>query len=160
MIKLEKIKKLRPKLLLHVCCANCLNYPAEILSEDYQVSLYFYNPNIQPAEEYKKRLHEVRRISGMQGIDLIEEYYDSFCWEAGLTSEFKNEPEGGRRCTYCFENRLNKTAEFAKSAKFDCFASTLTVSPHKNAEIINLIGRNLEKKYSIKFFEADFKKKD
>jgi len=149
----------KKKMLFHVCCANCMLYPVSILSADYDITLFFYNPNIGPEQEYKKRLESVRSASASLGTGLIVPGYvpDVFI---ELASPFKDEPEGRKRCSICFELRLSETAKYAAAKNFDIFGTTLTVSPHKNQEIINSTGRQLSIKYQIDFYAADFKKQD
>jgi len=127
----------------------------ERLSEDYKVVLYFYNPNIMPAAEYEKRLTEQRKLASILGTELIEGEYDN---EAFLETVkgYKNEREGGNRCEKCITLRLSKTAEIAKARGFDFFTTTLSVSPHKNAELINRILKSL----GDNSVREDFKKKD
>jgi len=161
---LDKIKKneylqAKPKFLLHVCCANCLLYPAAALSKDFQVYFYFYNPNIHPAHEYIKRLKYVKLVSGIYKTPLIAGRYEKKMW-LDRTGTLKSEPEGGLRCELCFKIRLEKTAKAAKKLGFDLFGTTLTISPHKNQAVINNLGMAISKEENIEFYVADFKKKD
>jgi len=147
------------KMLLHVCCANCSLHPYETLKNDFDVTLYFYNPNIHPKEEYDKRLNFAKIAAQKYGLTLIEGNYDKNNW-LEMTYKYRDNPEGADRCEVCFYMRLEKTAVFAVDNDFDIFATTLTVSPHKNSKIINSTGKMLSEKYGIEFFEADFKKQD
>ena len=147
------------KLLLHVCCANCLGYPFSILKEKFNITLFYFNPNIHPKEEYLKRLDEVKKISSFFNTTLIIGRYEVKNW-FNKTEKFKDEPEGRNRCTLCFQIRLEKTAQMAKKKGFDSFNTTLSVSPHKNSKIINEIGQSLANKYNIGYFYSDFKKYD
>ena len=147
----------RPKMLLHVCCANCLLYPYDLLKKDYDVTFYFYNPNIHPAGEYKKRLSEVIRISKKLEVKLLIGQYDLKRWKK-TAQIFAEEPEGGKRCSICFNIRLKRTALTAANNKYDFFATTLSVSPRKNAEIINAAGTGISNLYKVKYFPANFKK--
>ncbi|MBU4450068.1 MAG: epoxyqueuosine reductase QueH [Actinobacteria bacterium] len=149
----------KPKFLLHVCCANCLLYPAAALSKDFQVYFYFYNPNIYPASEYIKRLKYVKIVSEIYGVPLIVGRYEKKMW-LDRTGTLKSEPEGGLRCELCFKIRLKKTAKAAKKLGFDLFGTTLTVSPHKNQAVINNLGMAISKEENQEFLVADFKKKD
>lgn len=149
----------KPKMLLHVCCAPCSSAVLERLRDEFDITGYFYDPNIHPEEEYIRRLEEGRRFYREIGIPLIEAPYDAERWFA-KTAEFKEAPEGGIRCEICYDMRLNKAAGFARENNFDIFATVLSISPHKKAEKINNIGRSIAEKYGIKFYEADFKKKD
>ena len=144
---------MKPKILLHVCCAPCSTQSIEELKKDYDVTLFFYNPNIHPKEEYEKRLNEAKKISKILGLPLIEGEYDKDAWLEAVKG-FENEPENGKRCAICYEFRLKKSSEKAKD--FDFFTTTLTISPHKNSEVINEIGS----KINHKFLKKNFKKKD
>lgn len=149
----------KKRLLLHACCAACSIHVAEMLKKEYEVTMYFNNPQIFPATEYAKRLIETKKAGKIIGVEVVEGNRDYDSWlsyVAGLESE----PEGGKRCAKCFEFNLEETAKTAKFHNFDAFTTTLTVSPHKNAETINEIGRKLGEKHGIKFVEADFKKND
>lgn len=146
------------KLLLHSCCAPCLTHPLAELSKDFEVVLFFYNPNIQPREEYEMRLTEAKKYC-KEKCEILEEKYDPENWFAKIRG-LEDEPERGKRCRICYEMRLAKTAEVAAKSGFQFFATTLSISPHKNADWLNEIGRDLSKKYSVKFIESDWKKKD
>lgn len=149
----------RPTMLLHACCAPCASYVLEYLAPYFDLTVLFYNPNIYPAEEYERRLGEVRRLIGIMdcGISLIEDEYvpaDYVARAAGL----EGEPEGGLRCVECIGMRIERTASLA-AGKFDYFATTLSISPHKNAELINTLGYAAAEKYGAVWFPADFKKR-
>lgn len=163
-IELEKlIDKLkeegkRPSLLLHACCAPCASYPLEYLSKSFDVTLFYYNPNITEKTEYEKRLEELRRLSHEFGFNVIDGVYDGkifFEHSKGL----EQEPERGKRCEKCFSLRLSKASEVATSFGFEYFATTLTLSPLKNATLINEIGLSVEKEGGTKYLPTDFKKK-
>ena len=149
----------KPKLLLHICCAPCATYVVEVLREEYQVIGFFYNPNIHPAGEYYRRASEVRRFSQLAELTLIEGEYEEGRWWKEI-SGLEKEPEGGKRCPLCYRLRLEETARRATREGIPFFATTLTISPHKKAEIINPIGEEIGGRYDISFFAADFKKKD
>jgi predicted adenine nucleotide alpha hydrolase (AANH) superfamily ATPase len=153
------MKSMVKKMLLHVCCANCALHPYDILKDDFDVTLFFYNPNIHPEQEYNKRLANVKKAAEKYGLNLIEGPYDSNNW-LDMTNEYSHEPEGAKRCEICFSIRMKKTAAFASENGYDIFATTLTVSPHKNPKIINVSGKMLSVKYGVEFLEADFKKQD
>jgi predicted adenine nucleotide alpha hydrolase (AANH) superfamily ATPase len=155
----NKTMAVKKKMLFHTCCANCMLYPVSILSATYDITLFFYNPNIGPEQEYKKRLESVKRAAALSGIDLIAPDYKPDVFTE-LVSGLKDEPEGGKRCSICFELRLSETAKYAAKNNFDIFSTTLTVSPHKNSQIINSTGRQLSIKYHIDFYAAEFKKQD
>ena len=151
----------RPTLLLHSCCGPCSSAVLERLAPHFDITVFFYNPNILPAEEYQHRLREQRRLLRQmvlpRPIVLWEGPYelDAFFHQAhGL----ENEPAGGRRCTACFSLRLQRTAETAAAHGFDFFTTTLSVSPHKNAALLNEIGAALQTE-SCRFLFADFKKR-
>lgn len=152
----------RPKLLLHSCCGPCSTTVLSYLEEYFDIIVYYYNPNIEPIEEYEKRKSEqIRFIKefNKSSITFLEGLYENDKFREcskGLESEL----EGGARCVSCFKLRLEKTALKAKELNCDYFGTTLTVSPHKNSKIINEIGKHLEEKYNIKFLYSDFKKKD
>lgn len=146
------------KLLLHVCCGPCSIAIFEELSEQFDVTVHFYNPNIHPAEEYEKRKQEVVKICNELNIEFVEEKYNPEEWFE-LTKEYKDEPEGGRRCPVCFEMRLDNAAKYASEHGFDFFATSLTSGRNKYAKIINPIGLKVGEKYGVKFYEEDWKKK-
>jgi predicted adenine nucleotide alpha hydrolase (AANH) superfamily ATPase len=146
-------------ILVHLCCAPDALYVVEILKKSYEVTGYFYNPNIHPEEEYRLRLEETRRVARHLGFDLIEGEYDPECWFK-LTEKFKQEPEKGRRCHICYAWRLNKTAEKARELGFGLFTTIMSISPWKSSGILNRIGRMTARKYKLEFLETDFKKKD
>ncbi len=145
--------------MLHVCCAPCCTYPIKLLQDEFDVELFFYNPNIHPAEEYKARLDEAIRYAQNLGIKLHEAGYDPDGWFRA-TSGLEDESEGGDRCEICYRMRLGKAAKFAAKKNFDYFTTTLSISPHKDVDMINRIGILISDIYSVKFYSADFKKND
>ena len=148
------------KLLLHACCAPCGAYSTKHLkAEGYDLTLYFYNPNIFPVEEYERRLEELRRFSLQEDIPLIIEKPDFGTWN-NLVKGYEFEPERGKRCYICYEMRLNKTAQKAKELGYDYFTTTLSISPHKSYEMISQISKNLEKEYAVAYLDVNLKKKD
>ncbi len=162
---LEEIKKSakKPSLLLHACCAPCSSYVLEYLAEYFDITIFFYNPNISPAEEFTKRVNEIKRLIREMPLDgeikFIEGQYDSerfFEMAKGL----EDVPEGGERCFKCYRLRLSETAKAAKSGGFDYFTTTLSISPHKNAQVLNAIGGELAEIYGIQYLFSDFKKKN
>ena len=158
----EIIDKLdyKPKLLLHGCCAPCSSYVITYLYDYFDITILYYNPNIYPYEEYKKRKDEqIRLISNFNGVKIIDCDYDNDIYNEVIKG-LENEPERGSRCTKCFYLRLNKTGEIAKKNDFEYFGTTLTVSPYKNAKLLNEIGEDISKKYDIKWLYSDFKKND
>lgn len=152
-----------PRILLHSCCGPCSSYCIKALSEKFLVTVHWFNPNIHPIEEYQKRLETQKKlielIDAKNPVELLCDEYlpDEFFM---LTKGYENEREGGARCEICFKQRLEKTAQKAKEQGFDFFTTTLTVSPHKDAQKINLIGQELSNKYGVKFLPSDFKKKN
>lgn len=158
----EIIDKLdyKPKLLLHSCCAPCSSYVITYLYDYFDITILYYNPNIYPYEEYKKRKDEqIRLISNFKGVKIIDCDYDNDIYNEVIKG-LENEPERGSRCTKCFYLRLDKTGEIAKKNNFEYFGTTLTVSPYKNARLLNEIGEDISKKYDIKWLYSDFKKND
>lgn len=161
----EQISKLEgtPSLLLQSCCGPCSSYVLEVLSKHFKVTVLYYNPNIYPEEEYSKRLDEqIKIINNMpfeNQVELMPCRYDESEFLKAVKG-FEAEREGGARCKECFILRLEETARIAKEKGFDFFTTTLSVSPHKNARLLNEIGSGLEEKYGIKYLLADFKKKE
>lgn len=152
-----------PTLLLHSCCGPCSSYCLEVLSKYFFVTVLWFNPNIHPKEEYLLRLENQKKIidslPATHPVKLEVLPYDAKRYFE-LVKGFESEPEGGERCELCFIQRLEKCAEYAKEKGFDYFTTTLTVSPHKNAPLINSIGEEMQEKYGVKFLPSDFKKKN
>lgn len=145
------------QVLLHICCAVCATLCVERLrQEGHQFSGYFYNPNIQPPAEYLKRLGQAEQLAREQNFSLILGDYDVDSWFTRMRG-LEDEPEGGRRCAGCFRLRLKETAKTAKEKGFNAFTTTLTLSPHKNTQVINEIGQDIDKAL---FLARDFKKQD
>jgi len=147
------------KLLLHLCCAGCGVAVARELQAEFDVSLFFYNPNIFPETEHELRLGEAKRIADDSGLELIAGEYNHAAW-LSLVKGHEADSERGGRCKICCLSRLEKTACQAIGKGHDYFASTLTISPHKDASAINEIGNDLAMKHDIKFLARDFKKRD
>lgn len=162
---LEEIKKLdKPKkILLHSCCAPCSSYVITFLSNYFDITILYYNPNIFPKEEYDKRKQEqiklIKSLKTKNKLDYLDCDYDNDLYNKSIQG-YEACPEGGSRCHICFNLRLEKTAKLAKDNNYDYFCSTLTVSPHKNSKIINEIGENISKKYKIIWLYSDFKKNE
>ena len=152
-----------PRLFLHSCCAPCSSYVLEYLSQYFEITVFYYNPNIFPLEEFEKRIEEQRMlISKMPAkypITFVAGDYDSEKFYA-LAKGLEQVKEGGERCFRCFELRLRKSAELAKAGGYDYFTTTLSISPLKNAEKLNEIGENLAEEYGICYLSSDFKKKN
>ncbi len=146
-------------LLLHACCAPCASYCLTETAPRVQVTAFFYNPNLDSAEEYEKRLSELRRLTAQTGwAQVMECGYRSGDF-AAVSAGFEAEKEGGARCERCFRLRLFETAKQAKAGGFDLFATTLTVSPMKNAALINRIGQEAAEAYGVEYLPTDFKKR-
>ena len=151
----------RPSLLLHSCCAPCSSAVIERLAPHFSLTVFFYNPNIFPPEEYRHRLSEQRRLLAEwpgPRIPLIEAPYEPELF-LSRSKGLEDQPEGGKRCVQCLSLRLEKTAVFAKAHGFDYFTTTLSVSPHKNAALLNQIGARLTDD-TCQYLYADFKKRD
>jgi len=147
------------KLLLHICCATCAAYVLDLLRRDYQVTAFFYNPNIYPEEEYQHRFNEAKAYCRKNNITFIVESPDQNQWFL-LTKGYEDDPERGNRCTICYRMRLKKTAEYAQTHDFDLWGTDLSISPHKDVKRISRLGKELAEKCNVKFLEADFKKQD
>lgn len=153
----------KPKLLLHACCAPCSSSVLEYLSAYFEITLFFYNPNIDPPEEYERRLAELRRFCAeapfAREVTFLEAPYDP---ERFLSASqgLEHAPEGGPRCQNCFRLRLEHTAMAAQRLGVDYFTTTLSISPHKNAQLLNQIGLELAQAYGVAYLCSDFKKKE
>ena len=155
--------KKKPKLLLHVCCAPCSSYVLEYLNKYFDITVFYYNPNISTKEEYNKRYNEeirfVKEYPFDNKIKVINGEYDNDKYEE-LIKGFEDEKEGGPRCFKCYRLRLEESAKYAKENKYDYFTTTLTISPYKNSKVLNDIGHELSEIYGIKYLYSDFKKKN
>ncbi len=149
----------KPKLLMHACCATCVLHPYTAAKKDYNISIYYYNPNISPKKEYEKRLEGMRTVSSKFSIPLIIGKYQKQKWDRAAAG-LEDEPEGGKRCIACFKLRLFETAGMAARLGFDKFCTTLSVSPHKDVNALNLAGEQASAYFNIGFLKYDFKKKD
>ena len=162
---LENIQKSehRPTLLLHACCAPCSSYVLEYLNKYFDITVFFYNPNITETSEYEKREIEIRRlISELPSETDIKYLKGSYSPEKffEIAKGLEDMNEGGERCFKCYRLRLEESAKTAAYGKFDYFSTTLSISPHKNAEVLNNIGKELAEKYNINYLFSDFKKKN
>lgn len=164
----NKLKELtsngsKPKLLLHCCCAPCSSYVLEYLHTYFDITLHFYNPNISPETEYNYRAEELKRLVAELGltdkIKFIFEDYDPAPFY-DISKGLEDLPEGGERCFKCYNLRLRKSAEAANEKGFDYFTTTMSISPHKNADKLNEIGGELADKYNVNYLHSDFKKKN
>ena len=147
-----------PSLLLHSCCGPCSSYVLEVLTQHFNVTLLYYNPNIYPESEYYKRYDEQKKIIEkmpfIHPVKIMECSYDENEFLSAAKG-YENEREGGSRCEKCFILRMKKTAQLAAENGFDFFTTTLSVSPHKNAPLLNKIGEELSREYSVKFLYAN-----
>ena len=152
-----------PKLLLHACCAPCSSYCLEYLSQYFEIVLFYFNPNISLKEEYEYRLEEEKRLISLMEfknpVTIVESTYNPKEFFEAVKG-LENEPEGGKRCAECFKLRLKATAEKAKEIGADYFTTTLTISPLKNAQLLNTIGEAYAEEYGVKWLYSDFKKKE
>jgi predicted adenine nucleotide alpha hydrolase (AANH) superfamily ATPase len=146
-------------LLAHICCAPDASYVIPLLAAEHEVTGFFYNPNIEPSPEYDRRLAETRKIEPILGFAFEEGPYDHDRW-AEMIRPFEREPEKGLRCAICYAMRLDGTARRALELGIPAFATIMSVSPRKDAGMMNRIGTRLGRKYGLRFLEADFKKKD
>lgn len=156
--QIESAKK-GAKLLLHSCCAPCSSACLERLKEYFQITVLYYNPNIEQEEEYEKRKNEqIRFLKETGWADFLDCDHDKSAYEE-IAKGYESEPERGARCYRCYALRLDKTGQVAKENAFDYFATTLTLSPHKNAEWLNQIGEEVAGRYGVSYLFSDFKKK-
>lgn len=152
-----------PRLFLHSCCAPCSSYVLEYLSQYFEIAVYYYNPNIFPAEEYEKRVEEERKLieamNFVHPVDLIAAPYEPESFYQ-IAKGYEKEPEGGERCVRCYELRLREAARLAASLGYDYFTTTLTISPLKRADKLNEIGERLAEEYGVACLPSDFKKRN
>ena len=153
----------RPSLLLHACCAPCSSYVLEYLNEYFDITVFFYNPNITEQDEYEKRSREIERlIAELPHKNEIKLMYGEYAPDRffEISQGLEDVPEGGERCFRCYRLRLSEAASAARDGKFDFFTTTLSISPHKNAQVLNAIGKELANEYGISYLFSDFKKKN
>ena len=164
-LELEKIisslNDKKPNLLLHTCCAPCSSSVIERLCKYFEITVFYYNPNIEPQEEYLKRKEEQKRFlkeisKNINFLDCDYEHEEFI----NIAKGKEDIPEGGKRCHDCYKLRLTKTAKKAKDLSYEYFGTTLTVSPYKNSQILNQLGREIEEEMNIKYLYSDFKKKE
>jgi len=148
---------LKPRLLLHACCAPCSSAVVERLQQHYAVTVFFYNPNIHPLAEYQLRCGELQNWCQQMDLALIVDDYVPQHWHQ-LVAGFEHEDERGERCTLCYRMRMERTARRAKADSYDLFTTVLSISPHKDAERINAIGEKLSAELEVAFHTANFKK--
>lgn len=149
---------MKEKILVHACCAPDALGSFESFSFEFTPVFFFFNPNIHPEGEYRKRVEEMIRVGKLLEVDVIEGEYSPDQWFYNVRA-FKNEKEGGLRCNICFAVRLFETAKKAKELGFKSFSTTLTISPKKNVEVINKIGKMIGKRVGIEFIEKILRKK-
>ena len=160
--QIENLDKKKNKLLLHACCAPCSSAVLERISKYFDITILYYNPNITEKEEYEKRLNEIENFVKKLNVDNIKvlsgrynpkEFFD-------MATGLEEEKERGKRCYKCYELRLRETAKVAEDLNFDYFTTTLSISPYKNSNWLNKIGKELDKEYTPTYLYADFKKKN
>lgn len=162
-LKRIEAQGVRPRLLLHSCCAPCSSYVLELLNRHFDITVFYYNPNIAPEKEFRYRAEEQRRLieqlphEGEMTLKVGD--YDADIFEA-LAKGLEEVPEGGERCTRCFRLRLGKTAQMAREGGYDYFTTTLSISPLKDAQRLNTIGGELAQQYGVPYLFSDFKKKN
>lgn len=164
---IENLKRggLVPSLFLHSCCGPCSSYVMEYLSEYFRITVFYFNPNITEEKEYRKRAAEQKSLIERMNsqlkypISFLEGDYDVSCFFE-MSKGMENFPEGGERCFRCYEMRLRKTAVEAKKRNMDFFTTTLSISPMKNAQKLNEIGKKLQEEYGVSYLFSDFKKKN
>lgn len=149
----------KPRLLLHSCCGPCSTVPLERLRDDYDLTVYFYGPNIHPEEEYRRRLESQRSVCRRLGVELVEGDYQPTEWERAV-GPHRDLPEGSLRCETCYRLRMIHTARLALQRRFDFFTVTLTVSRHKNSKVLERIGREVARTEGVAYLAEDFKKRD
>lgn len=149
----------KPRLLLHICCAPDATVAIERLASVFDITAFFYDPNIHPREEYDKRLAEMRKVAEANHIPLEAGPYEDARWFE-LAKDLMDEPERGKRCEVCFRMRLEATAAFARDAGIPAFATILTVSPHKDAMLVNRLGQEIGERLGVRYLVTDLKKKD
>ena len=159
---LKKItaENIRPKLLLHACCAPCSSYVLEYLTNYFDITVFFYNPNISPESEYLHRVSEIKRlISEMcPSVKFIEGRYEPKKFYE-MAKGLENEPERGARCVKCYRMRIEESAVIARQNNFDYFTTTLSISPQKDSHVLNSIGKEISEIYNVPYLYSDFKKK-
>jgi len=158
-----KVQNKVPKLLIHSCCAPCSSYVLEYLSQYFEITVYFYNPNIYPPLEYIRREEEqdrlIHEMNFLHPVTLQTGAYEPQEFYR-IVEGLEKEPEGGLRCFRCYELRLQEAAKIAQAGKFDYFTTTLSISPLKNADKLNEIGEKLGREYRVAYLPSDFKKKN
>ena len=161
---LEQLDTKKPqKLLLHACCGPCSSYVLEYLSKYFEITIFYYNPNISPESEFIKRVEELKKLISVMPLEnkvevVVPDYDGKIFYETIKGHE--QDKEGGERCYLCYKLRMENSCKYAKENNYDFFTTTLSISPYKNSDWLNEIGEDLEKEYDIKYLYADFKKKN
>jgi len=150
---------MKDKILLHVCCGPCATHSIKSLMDEYDVTCFFYNPCIEPEEEYERRKDAFIKVCEKLSVGFVIPTYDNGSFRK-VVSGLENEPENGLRCIKCYEQRIRESARYAKENGFYIFTTTLTISPHKNSKVIFDIGRKASADNGVHFLEKDFKKQD
>ncbi|MBR5755041.1 MAG: epoxyqueuosine reductase QueH [Erysipelotrichaceae bacterium] len=159
--QIQELKR-RPSLLIHICCGVCSVYPLQYLRQYFDITIFFSNSNIYPYEEFERRLDALKTYLGIlndENIKLIVDSYDNDSYTEKL-SILKDEPEGGKRCRMCYTMRMEETFRYAQKHSYDYCTTVMSISNRKNADWLNEIGEQLEKKYGVRYLYADFKKGD
>ena len=160
--KLEQTKEV-PRLFLHSCCAPCSSYVLEYLSEHFAITVFYFNPNIAPEEEYRKRVEEQKRLveqlPAVYPIQFLEGRYEPEEFYSRVRG-LEKEPEGGARCRVCFELRLEEAARLAAEGGYDYYTTTLSISPLKNAQVLADVAIKMGEKWGVAWLPSDFKKKE
>jgi len=159
---LKSIEGTRPSLLLHACCGPCSSSILELLCEHFDVTVLYYNPNIWPPAEYRRRADEMARFiaeAKLRGVTLAEAEYDPQDFYE-VAEALADEPEKGKRCSVCYHLRLERAAAYAQAHGFEWFTTTLSVSPMKDPQRINTMGKALEERYGVKFLTGEFRKRN
>lgn len=162
-IKKYRGKGVRPRLLLHSCCAPCSSAVLERIAEAFEITVFYFNPNIEPQKEYDMRVAELNRLLSCLketvDVSLLEGSYEPQKFYEAIKG-LEHSGEGSERCYRCYELRLRETAKMAASQQFDCFTTTLSISPYKRADWLNEIGQRLSEEYQVDYLYSDFKKKN
>lgn len=160
--KLEQSKEV-PRLFLHSCCAPCSSYVLEYLSQYFEITVFYFNPNIAPEEEYRKRVEEqkrlIERLPAVYPIQFVEGHYEPEEFYSRVRG-LEKEPEGGSRCRVCFELRLEEAARLAAEGRYDYYTTTLSISPLKNAQVLAEVAIEMGQKWGVSWLPSDFKKKE
>ncbi len=162
MIEQFKEQNLIPHILIHSCCAPCSSYVLEYMTQYFRITDFYYNPNIEPKKEYDKRVKELEKLLNKMElknpVDFVVGDYDNEAYKEAVKF-FEGEPEGGKRCSLCFHMRLSEAAKKARELGIKYCTTTLTISPLKNVELINRIGKNVSQKYGVTWIPSEFRRK-